>query len=142
MRKEDLFARYGGEEFALVMPETIGRDAVQVVEQIRRLVEKNPFDYVGHPYQVTISAGVTATNGEDWLAPSEMIRLADENLYQAKRQGRNRSGWLARLTNQPRAQSAGWRKPLLALGVGCANANNHFPAGFLSLSYWPPRLRK
>ena len=89
-RKEDLFARYGGEEFALVMPETIGRDAVQVVEQIRRLVERNPFDYVGHSYQITISAGVASTDGEDWLAPSEMIRLADENLYQAKRQGRNR----------------------------------------------------
>ena len=90
VRKDDLFARYGGEEFALVMPETIGRDAVQVVEQIRRLVEHNPFDYVGHSYQITISAGLAATNGEDWLAPSEMIRLADENLYQAKRQGRNR----------------------------------------------------
>ena len=31
-----------------------------------------------------------ATSGEDWLAPSEMIRIADENLYQAKRLGRNR----------------------------------------------------
>ncbi len=90
VRKDDLFARYGGEEFALVMPETVQQDALHVVEQIRKLVERHPFEYAGRQYHVTLSAGLTATNGEDWLAPSEMIRMADENLYQAKRQGRNR----------------------------------------------------
>jgi two-component system, cell cycle response regulator len=90
VRKEDLFARYGGEEFALVMPETVRGDGMQVAEQLRKLVERHPFQYAGNQYKVTISLGVTATTGEDWLAPSEMIRMADEKLYQAKRQGRNR----------------------------------------------------
>lgn len=90
VRKDDLFARYGGEEFAIVMPETIRKDALQVAEQLRRLVERHPFEYAGHQYKVTISVGVSASTGEEWLAASELIRQADENLYQAKRQGRNR----------------------------------------------------
>jgi len=90
VRKEDLMARYGGEEFALIMPETVTADAIQVAEQLRRLVERHPFQFGGSQYKVTISLGVTAITGEEWTAPSEMIRQADENLYQAKRQGRNR----------------------------------------------------
>jgi two-component system, cell cycle response regulator len=72
------------------MPETVRKDAQQVAEQIRRLVERHPFEYAGHHYKVTVSLGVAASTGEEWLAASELIRLADENLYQAKRQGRNR----------------------------------------------------
>ncbi len=90
VRKDDLFARYGGEEFALVMPETMREDAVHVAEQLRKLIEKQPFQFSGRQFPVTISIGVTAMTGDEWLAPSELIRLADENLYQAKRQGRNR----------------------------------------------------
>jgi diguanylate cyclase (GGDEF)-like protein len=90
VRKDDLFARYGGEEFALVMPETMREDALHVGEQIRRMIENNPFQYGGLQYQITTSIGIAAITGEEWLAPSEMIRLADENLYQAKHQGRNR----------------------------------------------------
>src|SRR5262249_35953166 len=90
VRKDDLFARYGGEEFSLVMPETVREDAVHVAEQLRRLVGKTPFQFGGRTYQATLSLGVTAITGEDWIAASEMIRQADENLYQAKRQGRNR----------------------------------------------------
>jgi diguanylate cyclase (GGDEF)-like protein len=90
VRKDDLFARYGGEEFAIVMPETVRKDALQVGEQLRRLVERHPFEYVGHQYKVTISLGVAASSGEEWLAASELIRQADDHLYQAKRQGRNR----------------------------------------------------
>ncbi len=90
VRKEDLLARYGGEEFALVMPETVTNDALHIAEQLRRLVEKHPFQFAGVAFNVTISLGVTAITGEDWIAPSEMIRQADDNLYQAKRQGRNR----------------------------------------------------
>ena len=41
-------------------------------------------------FPVTISLGVSATKGEEWVTTNEFIRLADENLYQAKRQGRNR----------------------------------------------------
>jgi diguanylate cyclase (GGDEF)-like protein len=90
IRKEDLLARYGGEEFAVVMPETTLADARTVAEHLRNLVAQHPFHYLERKYQVTISLGVAGTSGEDWLAPSELIRQADENLYEAKRQGRNR----------------------------------------------------
>ncbi|MBY0526024.1 MAG: GGDEF domain-containing protein [Gemmataceae bacterium] len=90
IRKEDLFARYGGEEFSVVMPETVRKDALQVAEQLRKLVERHPFEYGGHQFRVTISIGVAAITGDEWLAPTELVKQADENLYQAKKQGRNR----------------------------------------------------
>jgi diguanylate cyclase (GGDEF)-like protein len=90
VRREDLFARYGGEEFALVMPETLSPDAVTVAEHIRRLVEQHPFQYLNHRFKVTISLGVAGVTGDNWLTTSELIHHADEKLYQAKKQGRNR----------------------------------------------------
>ena len=57
---------------------------------MRLLIALEPFRYEGKPFQVTISLGVAATNGETTLAPRELIALADEKLYLAKHQGRNR----------------------------------------------------
>jgi diguanylate cyclase (GGDEF)-like protein len=90
VRREDLFARYGGEEFALVLVETPIVGATELAERIRRLVEQKQFDYEGKPYKATISIGVASTSGEHGLNVTELMRRADENLYQAKHQGRNR----------------------------------------------------
>lgn len=90
IRKEDLFARYGGEEFAVVLPETTREGALEMAEHLRQRVEVHSFQFEGHRVPVTISLGVTATTGEDWMTTSEMIEQADSRLYQAKRQGRNR----------------------------------------------------
>jgi diguanylate cyclase (GGDEF)-like protein len=90
IRKEELFARYGGEEFAVVLPETTRDGAIAVGERIRAMVETNPFLYENKSYRVTISLGVATTNGEAALTPAELIRQADDRLYQAKREGRNR----------------------------------------------------
>jgi diguanylate cyclase (GGDEF)-like protein len=90
VRKEDLFARYGGEEFALVLPETTLEGAKELAERLRRSVEACPFQFDGNGFRVTISLGVTATTGEQWLTTNEMIEHADSQLYLAKRQGRNR----------------------------------------------------
>jgi diguanylate cyclase (GGDEF)-like protein len=90
IRKEELFARYGGEEFAVVLPETTRDGAVQAAERIRSLVEKHSFQYEGKSYPVTVSVGLATTTGDDTLTPSEIIRQADEKLYQAKNEGRNR----------------------------------------------------
>jgi diguanylate cyclase (GGDEF)-like protein len=90
IRKEELFARYGGEEFTVVLPETNSEGGAQVAERIRQLVEAHLFQYEGKVYQVTISMGVATTQGDDSLTPHELLRQADDKLYQAKREGRNR----------------------------------------------------
>ncbi len=90
VRKEELFARYGGEEFAVVLPETDRQGAVQVGERLRHAVECEHFRYEERTFPVTISLGVATTTGENVPSPSELIRDADEKLYQAKHDGRNR----------------------------------------------------
>jgi diguanylate cyclase (GGDEF)-like protein len=90
IRKEELFARYGGEEFAVVLPETTREGAIHIAERIRGLIEAEPFTYEKRNYVLTISIGVATTTGEESLAPMELLRRADERLYQAKREGRNR----------------------------------------------------
>jgi diguanylate cyclase (GGDEF)-like protein len=90
IRKEELFARYGGEEFAVVLPETERVGAIKLGERLRTLVEGQLFQYEDKKFQVTISLGVATTSGDQVPSPSELIRLADEKLYEAKHQGRNR----------------------------------------------------
>jgi two-component system cell cycle response regulator len=90
IRKEELFARYGGEEFAVVLPETPCLGAANLGERLVKVINGMPFQYENRSYQVTISVGITTTQGEKDITPSELIRRADEKLYQAKHQGRNR----------------------------------------------------
>jgi two-component system, cell cycle response regulator len=90
VRKEELFARYGGEEFVIVLPETTQESGVLVGERIRSLIERHCFQYEGKAYPVTVSVGVATTTGDHALTPQDLIRQADEKLYQAKNEGRNR----------------------------------------------------
>lgn len=90
IRKEELFARYGGEEFAIVLPETHLAGAINLSDRLLRVVGEHPFQYEDQIYTVTISAGVVTTQGEKNITPPELIRRADEKLYQAKREGRNK----------------------------------------------------
>jgi len=90
VRREDLFARYGGEEFALVLIETSLEDAVQAAERYRQLVEAHPFRFDEKVFHLTISAGIAECPLDGTATPRELMRRADENLYAAKRAGRNR----------------------------------------------------
>ena len=90
IRKEELFARYGGEEFAVVLPETPQEGALNLADRLVKVINQQPFEYEDKPYPVTISAGVTTTRGEKGITNVDLIRRADEKLYQAKREGRNR----------------------------------------------------
>src|ERR1043165_1584384 len=90
IRKEELFARYGGEEFAVVLPETNPEGAVVAADCILKVVSQSNFRFEEKSFSVTISAGVTTTQGEMNISPLELIRRADEKLYQAKHEGRNR----------------------------------------------------
>lgn len=90
IRKEELFARYGGEEFAIVLPESTLESGVHVAERVRSLVENHQFQFESQVFPVSISLGVACTMGDESMTPTELIRQADELLYTAKRNGRNR----------------------------------------------------
>ncbi len=88
VRKDEVFARYGGEEFGLILPETSLEQALKVGEDVRKLVAAEPFVFDADTLQITISVGVGTTNHE--IAVDAFVRIADDNLYKAKRSGRNR----------------------------------------------------
>jgi diguanylate cyclase (GGDEF)-like protein len=93
VRREELFARYGGEEFAVVLPETSPQQATEAAERLRALVEAHEFRFDDQTFQITISVGGATISGaepEEELTPHELIRRADDCLYRAKREGRNR----------------------------------------------------
>jgi len=90
-REVDVVARYGGEELVLILPETSRKRAAELAKRILRRVEETPFEHMesqplGH---VTLSAGV-ATFPVDASNEEALIKAADESLYEAKSQGRNR----------------------------------------------------
>jgi len=92
VREVDFPTRYGGEEFAVILPGTDKKSAVIVAEKLRKLVEQTAFPHVSKvpERKITISLGVASfpvdADGED-----QLIELADKALYQAKRNGRNRT---------------------------------------------------
>ena len=87
-RDQDVLVRLGGEEFAVLLPETGGAGARRVAERFRGLVESSPVSADGASVHVTVSVGVTAAvAGDD---PEALIRRADEAMYRAKAEGRNR----------------------------------------------------
>jgi diguanylate cyclase (GGDEF)-like protein len=89
-RGSDFVARYGGEEFAIGMVDTNIKGALQTAERVRKLVEKTSAARVGgKDLMVTVSIGVSSFP-EDTKNKAELVTLADNALYQAKRSGRNR----------------------------------------------------
>lgn len=90
VRVDDTPARIGGEEFAVVMPGTELQDAREVCERLRAAVAENKFCLDdGTSLQVTISIGVAIWTSE-MSVRSDLIRVADTQLYKAKSGGRNR----------------------------------------------------
>jgi diguanylate cyclase (GGDEF)-like protein len=89
IRKVDFLARYGGEEFCCLLPETTLPKAVFVAERIRKNIAQKEFEYDGNKIKLTISAGVTTLRG-GIDSVEGLIGKADEALYTAKRQGRNK----------------------------------------------------
>jgi diguanylate cyclase (GGDEF)-like protein len=88
MREEDSVARFGGEEFLLVLPGTSLGGAEAAVERLRRAVAHLAPAAMGTEQPVTVSIGLAAHRPGERL--EETLRHADEALYRAKRQGRNR----------------------------------------------------
>lgn len=91
LRDVDMLARIGGEEFLVILPETRPRGARRVAERLRRLVARTPFVLAGGAERtlVTVSVGLT-DGGSDVPSLDGLIARADEALYAAKAEGRNR----------------------------------------------------
>lgn len=88
LRSNDMAARIGGEEFALVLDHCKHERLIETCNRIRKIVEKYPWENVAKGLRITMSFGVTSYHEGDTLK-SLMIR-ADDALYRAKRNGRNR----------------------------------------------------
>ena len=89
-RSVDLCCRTGGEEFVLVLPGTDLPAALAIAERMRKLIANRPFTIgPAKAIPVTVSIGVSSLEGvED--TPTRILKRADEALYSAKREGRNR----------------------------------------------------
>jgi diguanylate cyclase (GGDEF)-like protein len=89
-RSHDVPCRFGGEEFALIMPHTSPKDAAAVTDRMRQALEQVVWQR--HPDNpVTLSAGMVGCDGSSGeLTPEAWLEQADQNLYAAKRGGRNR----------------------------------------------------
>jgi len=91
-RPGDFCARYGGEEFVVLLPETDLEGAVHIAETIRHNVKalRIPHEKSEPLKIVTLSLGVATLKESDTITHNELIEQADQALYQAKKQGRNR----------------------------------------------------
>jgi diguanylate cyclase len=89
IRNVDYVARYGGEEFCCVLPETGIQAAARIAERFRDAVSQLENNFDDNVIKVTISLGI-AEFREDIASSSQLIKKADEALYRAKNEGRNR----------------------------------------------------
>jgi diguanylate cyclase (GGDEF)-like protein len=87
MRKADVVCRFGGDEFAILLPETSGQNAQRAAEKLRRTVAG--WSFPGVPRPMTVSVGI-ASFPEHGASRDELIKTADDALYRAKQEGRNR----------------------------------------------------
>lgn len=88
LRETDFVARYGGEEFVVILPETNKEGASVAAERVRKTINEQTFGEVGA--KMTVSLGV-ASYPDDACLRTDLIKKADEALYRAKREGRNRT---------------------------------------------------
>jgi len=86
--KTDIIARYGGEEFVVLSPNTPLNQAEMTAEKLRQTVESHKFEYNKQQIPVTLSVGIA--NFSKGSSLTEVIDHADQALYKAKREGRNR----------------------------------------------------
>ncbi len=87
LRTRDFAGRNGGEEFAILLPDTVIADALEIAERVRAAIAE--ISLSGSDVSVTASIGV-AVFPDHASTPDRLERLADAALYLAKRQGRNR----------------------------------------------------
>ncbi|ADN08638.1 GGDEF domain-containing protein [Sulfurimonas autotrophica] len=88
-RTVDIIGRFGGEEFLSLLSETDLQGGVIFAEKVRKHVEKTRFVYKGKRIKVTVSAGISQRS--DHISLEAAVNSADEYLYKAKKEGRNKA---------------------------------------------------
>lgn len=89
LRESDIACRFGGEEFVVMMPMTSLADALIICERIRTTIEQYVFHTEKGDLQVTISIGLSEFHLDAPKTAEELLKIADDCLYQAKKNGRN-----------------------------------------------------
>jgi len=90
IRQYDVACRYGGEEFAVIMPNTRLSDARTFCERLRKKIESMTVPYESIKLRFTVSIGLAQFAPEMDKSINDLIKRADDRLYAAKKQGRNR----------------------------------------------------
>ena len=93
LRASDVLGRYGGEEFMVLLPGTGLHGAAQLAEQLRQAVQAAPCEWQGQRIPFTVSIGVAAsadTPADPSRTSEALLQAADQALYRAKDDGRNR----------------------------------------------------
>lgn len=90
VRSYDTFGRYGGEEFLILAPGCGENDLTRQAERLRAAVAASPFEIDGCAVSLTVSIGASSVEPGARVSSIDLIRAADDALYEAKRTGRNR----------------------------------------------------
>lgn len=89
-RETDRLARFGGEEFVIFTTYTAAREIVERLDRFRTAIADSPTVCAGKDVQLTVSIGLATGTPEPEDSPAQFLRLADQALYAAKQNGRNR----------------------------------------------------
>lgn len=90
IRETDIVGRFGGEEFVLFMAGAGIEVSQRLAERLRELVENTQFMYNGNAISITISIGVATASKDETLKLEKLLDIADQTMYLAKKNGRNR----------------------------------------------------
>jgi diguanylate cyclase (GGDEF)-like protein len=90
VRDIDVCARYGGEEFMIILPQTHFSGSLTVADRVWRSVGSCPFTDGKATAQITVSIGISFFPNKNVATVEQLVSFADQALYQAKREGRNR----------------------------------------------------
>jgi diguanylate cyclase (GGDEF)-like protein len=88
VRETDMLARFGGEEFVLVLPDTPLPGAEFTMNRLLRAIERAPLEFEGKQIPIRFSAGLAQWQSGE--SPEQVMKRADEAMYQAKAAGRGR----------------------------------------------------
>lgn len=89
IRESDVAGRYGGEEFGIILSDIPLDKVIAVSERIRRRIALHSFSLEGETVNITVSIGVCYESPDNDISHRDMIKIADDAMYEAKRSGRN-----------------------------------------------------